>query len=593
MSVSNEMVIPLLRLSGLLSLAVAYLAWRRRPAPGAQEFALLSTAGALWSIFYSIGLGGSSLEWKVFWNNLVYLAIVFIPVLWLLFSLRYTAAVELDRSRVMVLLALPLLTTLVVWTNPLHGLFWSEVSLRTEGSFTSLLTLRSAWFWVHTAYSYACLLVGTFLLLRSLVVGRAGLYRGQAAALAVGVFAPWIANAAYIFNLFPVPLLDPTPFGFTVTNLSIAWALYRFGLLDIMPAARDAVLASMTDGVIVLDARSRIVEINPAAEQFLQQGSPGIKNLIGRDALEILRPWPEVVARFQDTTRAYASAVPFPFEKRTRYLDVRISPITDRSGRITGRVLVTSDVTHRKLAGDLQKAKETAEAASRAKSAFLASMSHELRTPLNHITGYSELLMEEVELNQHQHLYTADLHKIHRAGAHLLSIITQILELARLEAGMVVLQPEPVSLRALAHEVVQGVLPLAEQNGSQVQIQLPEQDVHITTDPHRLRQVLAGLLDNAARFTSGGQILFSLCRLEHEVVLEVQDTGPGIPPEQLGTLFEAFSNPDSASRSSSQGLGLGLAAAQHLARLMDGEIRVRSEPGRGSAFTLHLPLAAE
>jgi signal transduction histidine kinase len=587
--ISLDVVLIALRFSGLLSLGVAIIAWLRRPAAGSAEFSLLMFAAAFWSLSYSAGLNVTEFAYKVILNQLTYIAIAYLPVLWLFFALRYTAALHLTWKMRLFLLIMPTITTLMVWTNNWHNLFWSEISLQTEGAIMHLVTTRAAWFWVHTAYSYICLVVGAYLLLRLLASGRSKLYFGQGLALALGVFAPWIANALFIFDLIPIKLLDPTPFGFTVTGVAISWALYRFKLLDIMPAARDAVLASMNDGVIVLDARNRIVEINPSAEKFLREGNPQVSQLIGVDAVSVLSQWPDVVQRFQDVTHAYATAVPFQLGSRTRYVDVRISPIKDGAGKITGRVLVTSDVTPQKLATDLQKAKESAESANLAKSAFLASMSHELRTPLNHIIGYSELLQEEVQANAHEALYADDLKKIHQSGKHLLGIITQILELARLEAKMVTLNPETFPLTHMVEDVLAQLAPLAEKNGNQLKFAVSDDNIKVHADPAKVRQILHNLMHNAARFTQNGRVDVEIDTQPEKVTVKVQDTGPGIAPERLATIFEAFNNPESAARKKSEGLGLGLATAQQLARLMGGTITVTSEVGVGSTFEITLP----
>lgn len=590
--ISLEAILIALRLSGLLSLGVAFIGWLRRPAAGSTEFSLLMFAAAFWSLSYAAGLNTAVFEYKVLLNQVTYLAVVYIPVLWVFFALRYTGALHLTWKMRILLSIMPTLTALIIWTNSWHNLFWSEISLQTEGVITGIVSARAFWFWVHTTYSYLCLVAGAYLLLRSLSSGRSRLYFGQGLALALGVFAPWIANALFIFELIPIKLLDPTPFGFTITGISISWALYRFKLLDIMPAARDAVLASMNDGVVVLDARNRIVELNPSADKFLREGNPQANQLIGVDAAIVLSQWPHVIERFQDVTHAYATAVPFQVGSRTRYVDVRISPIKDGAGKITGRVLVTSDVTPQKLATDLQKAKESAESANLAKSAFLASMSHELRTPLNHIIGYSELLQEEVQANAHEDLYKDDLEKIQHSGKHLLNIITQILELARLEAKMVKPSPEIFALSDMVEDVLVQLAPLADKNSNQIKLNLPPDGLKIYADPVKTRQVIYNVFHNACHFTQKGKVEVDVEAQAGFAAIKVRDTGPGIAAERLPSIFQAFTNPESTSRKKSEGLGLGLATAQQLARLMGGNIVVTSQVEKGSTFEITMPLGA-
>lgn len=589
-NISLDIVLLALRLNGVLLLIIAYVSWQRRNTPSSAEFSALMITTAYWSWIYSMELSVEGAQNKIFLVQLMYVAIILVPVWWLLFAIGYTGVVTLKPSAKLGLWILPAISILMVWTNSSHGLFWSNLTLQSDGIITSIDTERSTWFWIHTAYSYVCLLVGAYLLLRSLWFGRSQLYLGQGIALALGVFAPWLANAAYIFELIPIRLLDPTPFGFTVTGIALSWAIYRFKFLDFMPAARDAILTSMSDGVVVLDVHNRIVEINPSAEAFLQEDNPENKSLIGADAIKVLTPWPHLITRFQNAQYAYATAVPFQFRNRTRYVDVRISPIKDGSGRITGRVLVTSDVTAQKITADLQKEKETAESSNKAKSAFLASMNHELRTPLNHIIGYSELVEEEIQANGHTDLYGDDLKKIRTSSKHLLDIITQILELAKLEASMVKLSPEIFLLNSVIEDVILKYQALAEKNGNKIKFQDEQPNLKVNADAAKVSQILQHVIHNAVRFTQNGKIDIQLDIKDKQALITVRDTGVGISAERLETIFKAFNNPESSARNKAEGLGLGLATTDQLCRLMNGSIEVDSKVGEGSAFTIHLPI---
>jgi signal transduction histidine kinase len=217
-------------------------------------------------------------------------------------------------------------------------------------------------------------------------------------------------------------------------------------------------------------------------------------------------------------------------------------------------------------------------------------MSHELRTPLNHIIGYSEILMEETEFNQHEELYTGDLKKVHGAGKTLLHIITQILELAKLEAGRVSVQPEEFALNSLIEDVSMHGHGVVEKNNNTLTLDLPAEKVMMVSDPHKLRQSLVHLLNNAAQFTQEGQITIRAISQSDLAKIEIEDTGEGIPSSQLENLFQSFANSENVTRQKNEGLGLGLATAHQLIRLLGGTIQVRSEIGEGSTFTVQVPL---
>ncbi|BCO31103.1 hypothetical protein TspCOW1_12060 [Thiohalobacter sp. COW1] len=241
---------------------------------------------------------------------------------------------------------------------------------------------------------------------------------------------------------------------------------------------------------------------------------------------------------------------------------------------------------------ELEQAAEEARSVSRAKSAFLANMSHELRTPLNAIIGYSEMLEEEAgDLGVKE--LTPDLHKIKSAGRHLLSLINDVLDLSKIEAGKMEVNPVMFRLRDLVNDVVDNIQPMISHNSNRFEVQVPESPGRMFSDETKLRQVLMNLLSNAAKFTENGEVRLGLARRregEQEWIdFTVEDTGIGIPPEKLDRLFQEFSQIDSSSTRKYGGTGLGLAISRRICEKLGGSVEVDSEPGRGSRFTLRLP----
>ncbi len=244
----------------------------------------------------------------------------------------------------------------------------------------------------------------------------------------------------------------------------------------------------------------------------------------------------------------------------------------------------------RRTEAELTKAKTAAEAASRAKSEFLANMSHELRTPLAAILGYAEMLREEAEEGVDQSRLT-DLGRIHAAGTNLLALIDAVLEMARLEAGKTLLLVEPFDLRALVGEAVSAVTPAAERNGNRVEVVEAGPAGTVRGDARKVRDVLSRLLDNAVKFTSNGTVTVTLGPAPGGTVrISVADTGIGIDPGQMATLFSPFVQGDESPARRFGGTGLGLALTQRICRLMGGDLTAESEPGKGSTFTVTLPV---
>jgi len=371
-----------------------------------------------------------------------------------------------------------------------------------------------------------------------------------------------------------------------------------------------------TEGIFQADAQGRLLSLNRALAQMLGYARPEQALAGGRRLRKLAQvEGPE----FKRIARALArhrllQQVPMliaTLEGRQLWIELsaHVVPATDGRGlRIEGMV---SDISQRRLAEqeltrhrdhleelvaertlELSEAKRRAEAANQSKSRFLATMSHEFRTPLNAILGFAQLLQMDASLGPAQQ---SKINLIRDSGDHLLSLISDLLDMASIEAGKVRLQPAALDLRALLEVACDAVRMRAEQKQLRFEVRFdPELPSRVVADGQRLRQVLLNLLSNAVKFTDAGSMALRVQLLgstpgQARLRFEVQDTGIGMSPQQLERLFQPFEQVAEDARRHG-GTGLGLSISQQLVRLMDSQISVRSELGAGSTFSFELSL---
>jgi adenylate cyclase len=279
-----------------------------------------------------------------------------------------------------------------------------------------------------------------------------------------------------------------------------------------------------------------------------------------------------------------------------RRSDGRWIQVSERKTANGGVVAIYADITELKQhEAELAAARDAADEANRTKSSFLANMSHELRTPLNAIIGLTDMMVgNAARFGTEKAL--EPLRRVHRAGTHLLGLINQVLDLSKIEAGKLELNLESVSIPPMVEEVIGTARPLAEQNKNRLSLECPSNLPPIEADAMRVRQILLNLLSNACKFTKDGSIILRVVGVVHQgqdcIAFAVADSGIGMTPEQMGRLFEEFSQGDATTARQYGGTGLGLAITRRLCQMMGGDVSVTSEVGKGSTFTVRLPVAA-
>jgi signal transduction histidine kinase len=275
----------------------------------------------------------------------------------------------------------------------------------------------------------------------------------------------------------------------------------------------------------------------------------------------------------------------------------QVRPFTDRDIELVSTFADQAAIAieNVRLFDEIQEKNRQLQLASEHKSQFVSSVSHELRTPLNAIIGLTEMMVKNAARFGTEKAQEP-LQRVNRAGTHLLGLINQVLDLSKIEAGKLELNPQTVQLAALIKEVIGTAGQLAEQNKNRLVVDAQENLGALTVDPMRLRQILLNLLSNACKFTKAGEVKLAARRVSNGssfVEFAVSDTGIGMTAEQQAKLFEEFTQADASTAQRFGGTGLGLAITRKLARMMGGDVTVASEPGKGSVFTVRLPSGAK
>ncbi len=366
-----------------------------------------------------------------------------------------------------------------------------------------------------------------------------------------------------------------------------------------------ALISSIQDHIWVIDADGRYMLANPA---FLQPHSLRSEDLVGRTPIDIFGPVRgqlyhdnnfSVMASGETVVRE--DVAPHPQTGSPLYLELIKTPLKNEQGLCIGLVGIARDITARKLAeGTLMQAKDSAEAAERAKAEFLANMSHEIRTPMNAVIGMSDLLLE-TPLNEEQREF-AD--TIRTSSDQLLALINDILDFSKIESGHLTLEQVPVSLSDCIETALDLTAKPATSKGLDLLYWIDDEVPRaVLGDATRLRQIFVNLISNAVKFTQQGEVVVTLTRRlsatgkageAGEAVLHasVRDTGIGIPADRLSRLFQVFSQVDASTTRHYGGTGLGLAICKRLVTLMGGRIWVESEAGVGSNFQFEIPCHA-
>ncbi|MBQ8317955.1 MAG: response regulator [Lachnospiraceae bacterium] len=500
-----------------------------------------------------------------------YLGSSVVAIFYMMFIRHYCGCKErrlFERS----LLILALVGVIIVWTTPMHTVFYKSIAFEVVDFNYRLVLEYGPYFYVHCLIAIVIpWAVVAWTLFDSVRKEKEKKKRRNLFMIIGGSFIAFFVFVIYTLGVFNS--YDPTPV--TMATMLSIMTIFVWNRKDynLTKAAANNVLQALNDGVITLDEHFKVISYNKTAEKVF----PGISTY---KTIGEISEFPLQVLVEEDKNEFIVDG---------RNYEGHISRLKDLDGDVRGYTILFTDVTDTvEYIKNVNLMREKAEAANQAKSQFLANMSHEIRTPMNAIVGLSELIIEESR-GRKMYDFACD---IKSAALNLLGIINDILDLSKVEAGKMELINSDYYVQILVQDTVNMIKVAAAQKGLKVNVDVA-QDIpyKLNGDEVRIRQVLINLLNNALKFTRQGSVSLKafgefVDDENYRMCFEVEDTGIGIKPEDLDHIYESFQQLDMNINRKVEGTGLGLAITKNLVQLMDGDIQVESEYGRGTTFTV-------
>jgi PAS domain S-box-containing protein len=484
---------------------------------------------------------------------------VIVPVGWILFALEYTGHEEwITRKNIALLSLIPAITVIMVVTNSLHHLFYTTVSEVVIGGLSFHIVTYGPAFWLHSIYSYT-LIFATLLLIFQRFLFTSPIYRAQVTTILIATLLPLVLNLMLVSRIGSFELVDPTPFALLFAGLVILFSMARFQLLDITPIALEKILDEMVDGILVIDARSRIIRLNGAACRYLgiddeSSISKAIDTTLPDSALECIRN------SCTDSESGHLHSMTREISGMTRYFEIRSIPLQRHANEVKGQMILIRDITLRKQA-------EVALSEARKKITFLSGLTrHDI---LNQVTG----LLLHIDIARTMET-DPEVHEwLNKQEESILNIQHQI-QAAKDYEDLGVNPPQWVDLGRIMNQL----RPVFD--ARKISLEMPEGTIELFADP-LLERVFSNLVNDSIRH--GGHV--TTIRIRYEIAdtllsLIYEDNGVGIPTHEKKLIFE---------RRAGNHIGIGLFLGAEILKITGITIQECGEPGHGVQFRITVP----
>ena len=569
----------ILIICGLITLYMCVRIFRRYEIV-VRWFGFMMLGIAIWALSYGLELSSTSLEQMLFWINVEYLGIAFIPAFWLLFLLKFTGKDKwLHPKYFYAFMLLPLITLLMVWTNTYHHLHYKSVGLDNSGPFPLLSLETGPWYIVHTIYFYTLLVWGVILLVNKYRKSDQ-VFRKQNLTILIAVFIPWVANVLYLFGYRPMGHIDSTPFAFVITMLFLSIGLVRFRLLDIIPIAREKVIEAMNEGLIVTDNQDRVVDLNQEIRKILKIEE---KKIIGK-RLELILP--EQAELYELIKARKGGQLQLKLLNSELFLEASLTPLFENQHAYSGLIILIRDITERvEIQNKVRLQSEQLLGMNKLKDRLFSIIAHDLRGPLINLNDIIKMLNEGMITEEEFKSFVPQLSK--NIG-YTTGLLENLLFWSKSQLQGEVVKPVYFNLK----EISVNILHLFENTIHEKDI-LIENNIQLSckvyADKDMIQLVVRNLISNAVKFSKrGGSIKLTTRTEENYTNLCVTDTGVGISETDQKKFFEQETF-TTRGTDNEQGTGLGLLLCKDFIEKNGGSIWVESEIGKGSKFCVRIP----
>jgi PAS domain S-box-containing protein len=568
-------------LAFIAALGTIAVLWRYKKSQEVVYLIFIEVFAAIWALFCGLEFMADDLESKKFWSQLSYFGFSFLPLFYFLFTTAFSQKYHIITPRNLAALSvIPFVTIPLALTNDFHHLVWKNVTLHPD--LNMMIIEHGIWFWIFWSYSITLIFAGLFNLFRS-VYEFTAYYRSQVGTLLIATLIPLAGNVMYITGLNPIPGFDWTPVLFVFTGLVITFGIIRFRMFDLVPFARNKLIDTMSDGVIVVNSEGFIEDFNPAVTQIFNFYT---KPIIRKRFSSIFSAYPDLVTTLQEKKGNLVEIETGGEAGKQNYYQIRISPIHDRNQQFSGHLLQINEITS--LKETEQKLKKEIEERGRLiedLDAFAHTVAHDLRNSLGSVYSSSEIIETSLEEGNTKELH--EFAKIIKTTSHKAMQITQEL-LILATVSHLDIERKPLNMSQIFNKAKKQVKDLLLKN--ETKIYASEEWPTAFGYASWVEEVWVNYLTNAVKYGGSPPVIQvgADIGLNGMVRFWIRDNGDGIAPENQSKLFQKYVRfvPDKVD-----GYGLGLSIVKRIVEKLDGSVGVESsgKKGEGALFWFKLP----